>query len=156
MIGASPSSATASQSLHPLWRGVPVGPPQVGPGRVAGAVAVLYPGLGFVHRAGAHVHANVGLSPDDATVLDELVGAEAVRLLGVPGELRAPGAVGGGAHSVEPVVAADEVAAGPPQDRNRQGSHGLQDVPPEAALVAQRRALLIDAAVDAATEVLDE
>src|SRR5207244_5331347 len=71
----------------PMGLGMPVLPPQVRPGGIAGAVAVLDPGLGLVHGAGAHVDADVGLGADAATVLDELVGAEAVGLLGVPGEL---------------------------------------------------------------------
>jgi hypothetical protein len=54
------------------------------------------------------------------------------------------------------VIAAHEVAPGPPQDRKAEGTRGVEDVAPEAARVAQRRALVVDAAVDAAAQVLDE
>src|SRR5262249_54028080 len=66
------------------------------------------------------------------------------------------GAIGRRADAVEPVVPADEVAAGPPEHRHAKGAHRLQDVLAEAARVAERRALLEDPAVDAAAEMLDE
>src|SRR5262249_2888341 len=142
--------------LHAVRLGMAVLPAQIGPVRVAGAVAVLDPGLGLVHRARPHVHADVGLGAQPPAVLDELVGPEAVGLLGVPGQFGAPRTVGHRPHAVQPVVAADEVAAPPSQDRDARRANSLQHVESEAAGVAQRRALLEDAAVDAAAEVLDE
>src|SRR5262249_19120376 len=136
--------------------GVAVLAAEVGPRGVAGAVAVLDPGLRLVHRARAHVHADVRLGAEDPAVLDELVGTEAVRLLGVPGQLRPPGALFAPAHAVQPVVAADEVAPRPAEDGHPQRPDGVEHVAPEAPGVGQRRALVEDAAVDAAPEVLDE
>jgi hypothetical protein len=54
------------------------------------------------------------------------------------------------------VIAADEVAARPAQDREPQRPRRRHDVAPEATLVGEARILLVDAAVDAAPEVLDE
>ena len=141
---------------HAVGLGMAVGPPEVRPVRVAGAVAVLDPGLGLVHRARPHVHADVGLGAEGAAVLEELVGTEAVRLLRVPGQLAAPGPPVDRPDAVEPVIAADEVAARPSEHRDTERLCRLQHVPAEAARVAQRRALLEDPAVDAAPEVLDE
>ena len=141
---------------HAVGLGVAVGPPEVRPVGVPGAVAVLHPGLGLVHRARAHVHADVRLRVEDPAVLDELVRAEAVRLLRVPRELAAPRPVAGRADAVGPVVPAHEVAARPAEHRHAERADRLQHVPPEAARIAERRALLEDAAVDAAAEVLDE
>src|SRR5712691_786288 len=136
--------------------GVAVLAPQVRPGGMARAIAVLDPGLRLIHGAGAHVDADIGLGPDTPAVLDELVGAEAVGLFGVPGELRPARAVGDGPNAVEPVIAADEVAPGPAEHGHPEGTDRLQHVAAVAALVAQGRSLLEDAAVDAAAEMLDE
>src|SRR5262245_61012956 len=141
---------------HAVGLGVAVLAPQVGPVGVPGPVAVLDPGLGLVHRAGTHVDADVGLGAENAAVVEELVGAEAVRLLRVPRELAPAGTTGRRADPIEPVVPADEVPAGPAQHRNPQGADRVQHVPPEAARVAERRALVEDSAVDAPAEVLDE
>ena len=73
--------------------GMAVLPAQARPGRLARPIAVLDPGLRLVHRARPHVHADEGLGPQLAAVRDELVGPEAVRLLGIPGELASPRAL---------------------------------------------------------------
>src|SRR5947209_699546 len=140
----------------PIGLRMPVLTPQVRPGGIAGAVAVLDPGLGLVHGAGAHVDADVGLGADAAAILDELVGAEAVGLLGVPGELGPARASIDGPDTVEPVIAADEVAPRPAQHGYAERADRLQDIEPVAARVAQGGALLEDSAVDAAAEMLDE
>src|SRR5262249_50792726 len=77
-------------------------------------------------------------------------------LLGVPGELCAARALGDGPDAVEPVVAAHEVTAGPPEDRDAERAHRVEHVTSEPCGVAQRRAFLEDAPVDAAAEGLDE
>src|SRR5207249_12337166 len=114
----------------PMGPAMPVLTPQVRPGGIAGAVTVLDPGLGLVHGAGAHVDADVGLSPDAAAILDELVGAEAVGLLGVPGELGPARASVDGPDAVEPVIAADEVAPRPAQHGYAERADRLQDIEP--------------------------
>src|SRR5215475_1210215 len=141
---------------YAIWPGMTVLAAEVRPRGVARAVAVLDPGLRLVHGSRAHVDADVRLRAEEAAVLDEFVGAEAIRLLRVPGELAPAWARVHGAHAVEPVIAAHEVAARPAQHGHAQGPHGLQHVLAESALVAERRPFLEDAAVDAAAEVLDE
>src|SRR5262249_53106949 len=86
----------------------------------------------------------------------ELVRPEAIRFLRVPSQLAAPRAVVDGSDAVEPVIAADEVAAWPAEHGHAERANGIEHVLPETALVGERRALVEDAAVDAATEVLDE
>src|SRR5438094_688439 len=61
-----------------------------------------------------------------------------------------------GADAIEPVIAADEVAARPAQDGDAQRAHGIEDVGTKAARVGERGAFVVDPAVDAAAEVLDE
>src|SRR5205807_1994204 len=89
-------------------------------------------------------------------VLDELVGSEVVRLLTAPGELYPPWALVLRPDSVRPVVAADEVAAGPAQNRNAQVTRRVQDVFAEPVLVAQPRTFFVHTTIDAASEMLDE
>ena len=141
---------------HAVGLGMAVGPPEVRPVGVPGAVAVLDPGLGLVHRARAHVDADVGLGAEDAAVLEELVRAEAVRFLRVPRELAPARPLRRRPHPVEPMVSADEVPARPPEHGDPKRADRVQHVAPEPARVAQGRALVEDAAVDAAAEVLDE
>jgi hypothetical protein len=54
------------------------------------------------------------------------------------------------------VVVRNEIAPGPPQDRKLERAQEVQDVKPETTVVAQGRALLEQAAVYAAAEVLNE
>src|SRR5262249_3577841 len=74
----------------------------------------------------------------------------------VPCELAATGSLILRPHAVHPVIAAHEVAAGPAQERDAQRPHRLQHVLAKAPGVAQRGAFLVEAAVDAASEMLDE
>src|SRR4029453_13882438 len=73
-----------------------------------------------------------------------------------PGDPRPGRRIRGRPPPVEPVIAADEVAAGPAQDGDAQRPHRIQHVAPEPSLVAERRALLEDAAVDAAADMVEE
>src|SRR5712691_2269637 len=125
--------------------GVAVLAPQVRPGGMARAIAVLDPALRLIHGAGTHVDADIGLGPDAPAVLDELVGAKAVGLFGVPGELRPARAVVNGPDPAEPA-----------EHGHPEGADRLQHVAAVAALVAQGGSLFEDAAVDAAAEMLDE
>ena len=145
-----------SPVLHPVRFLVAVLSAQVGPVRVARAVAVLHPGLRLIHRAGAHVDHDERVGPERPAILDELVGAESVRLFPVPGKLDPAGPLLHGAYTVEPVVAADEVPAGPPQYGHAKRAEGLEYVPPEATLVAEGRTFLEDPPVDAPAQVFDK
>ena len=98
--------------------GVAVGAPQIGPVGVLRPVAVLDPRQGLLQRAGAHVQTDVRLGVEGPAVLDELVGAEGIGLLGLPGELGAPRPFFRRTDAVGPVVVADEVAARPAQQRH--------------------------------------
>src|SRR5215204_289841 len=130
--------------------------PEVRPVGIACTVAVLYPGLGFVHRARAYVDADVWFCPHQAAVLDKLVRAEAVGLLGGPCKIHLPRTLLPRAYPVRPVVTANEVSAGPTQDRYPQAPRGLEHIPAVAPVVAKGRALVEDASIDAAAEVLDK
>jgi hypothetical protein len=88
--------------------------------------------------------------------LDELVGAERVRLGRVPGEVEAARTPLARADAVFPVVAGDEVAAGIAHHRRRQLADEIEHVAAKAARVCARMAGLVEAAVDRAPDVLDE
>ncbi len=141
---------------HAVGLGMAMLAPQVRPRRIADAVAVFHPRLRLVHGARAHVDADVRLGAHGAAILDELVGAEPIRLLRVPGELAPARPIIERPHTVEPVVSADEVAAGPSQDGYAQRSYHVEHVTPESALVTERRSLIENAAIDAAADMLDE
>ncbi len=130
--------------------------PQVGVVRVPGAVAVFHPVGGLLDAARAQVHADVRLRADAAAVFEELVGAEAIGLFGVPGRVEAARAAVLGPHAVLPVIGGDEIAAGPAQDGQAQALHRAQHVLAEALGIGERRAFLVNAAVNAAPQVLDE
>jgi hypothetical protein len=130
--------------------------PEVCPVSIARSVAVLDPGLRLVHRAYSHVDADVGLGPEHATVLYELVRAEVVGLLHGPRKIHLPRTLLARSYPVGPVVAADEVPTGPAQDRYPQVFRGFENVTPVASFVAQGRVLVEDAAVDTTDKVLDE
>src|SRR5262245_48808325 len=115
-----------------------VGAAQIGPVCIASAIAVLDPPLGLIHRARSHVDADIGLGSQRPAVLEELVGAEAVGLLGTPCELHAPRPFFPRAYPICPVIATDEVAAWPAQHRNPERLGRLQHVLSEPALVAER------------------
>ena len=89
-------------------------------------------------------------------VAQELVGAEAIGFDAAPGVFGAHGALILRADAVLPVVAGDEVAAGPAQDGDAEVADGFHDVLAVALGVGERTAFLVDAAVDAAAEVLGE
>ncbi len=141
---------------HAVGLGVAMRASQVRPRRIAGAVAVFHPRLRLVHGARAHVDADVGLGAHRATILDELVGAEPIRLLRIPGELAPARPIVDRSHAIPPVVSADEIAAGPSQDGYAQRSYRIEHITPEPSLVTERRPLIENAAVDAAADMLDE
>ncbi len=142
--------------LHAVGRRVAVLAPLVGPPRRLRLVRVLDPVARLVHGAQAEVDRDVGRGADLGRVLQELVGAEAVRLDGVPRQVepRRPQVLR--ADAVLPVIAGDEVAARPAQDRHAEVLHGPHDVGAVPVRVGERAALVVDAPVDHAAEVLGE
>ena len=122
----------------------------------ASRVAVLDPGQRLLQRPGAHVQADVRLGAELGAVGQVLVGAEPVGFLPAPGQLGAAWPAVLGPDPVGPVVVADEVPARPAQHAEPQLAEQAEHVLAEAAVVGQRRALLVQPAVDAPSEVLDE
>src|SRR5574340_654715 len=78
-------------------------------------VAILHPASGFVHRARAHVDAEVGRAADLAAGRDELIGAEAVRFALEPRQIVARRTRVLRTDAVLPVITGGEVAARPAQ-----------------------------------------
>ena len=135
---------------------VAVLPAQVAPARALVDVAVLDVVDRHLRRAGAEVEPQQRLGADEPAPLDELVGAELVRLDRVPRPLEHGGALVLGPHAVEPVVAGDEVPAWIAHDGDAEPLHFRHHVPPESIAVGELRARLVDSGVDGASEVLQE
>src|SRR5439155_7084134 len=135
---------------------LPVLPAQITPPGALVYVAVLDVGDRFFGSAGAAVEAEQRLGAHEPAPLDELVGAELVRLERVPGPLQHGRTLVLRPHAVEPVVARDEVAARVAHDRHAEpldlGGHVLA----EPARVREARARLVDARVHRPAEVLQE
>ena len=124
--------------------------------RGARPVAVFEPVARLAQVAVAAVDDEEGLGIQQAAEADELVRAEVVAVHRVPGEVEARRALLDGADAVAPAVARDEVAAGVAHDRHALTAQGVDHVAAQALVVAQRRAGVMDAAVDAAVHVLGE
>jgi hypothetical protein len=74
----------------------------------------------------------------------------------VPGQIQAGGPGFHRADAVLPSIAGHEITARIPNKRDAELVHQLEHVAPEAVLVGKRMVGLVDAAVDAPAQVLDE
>ena len=136
---------------------VAVRAPQVAPLRAAVDVAVLDVGHAPSRRVPVpKLMPSSGSVPTSRAPVDELVGAELVRLERVPRALEHRRPLRLRADAVEPVVAGDEVAARIAHDRHAELLDLARDVGAEALRVGQRRSRLVDAGVDGAAQVLEE
>ena len=86
----------------------------------------------------------------------ELVQADLIGLGRVPCEIQASGTLIDGADAVLPSVARHEVAAGVSDGRDAEFADELRDVLSEPVLIGFGVSGLVDAVVDAPSEVLDE
>jgi hypothetical protein len=141
---------------HRVRRRPAVRDAQVGELAAARMVAVLEQPPCGVAAAGAEVDREHRLDAGDATPVDELVGAEVVRLSRQPREVEPARPPLARADAVLPLVAGDEVAARVADERRPQLADEREDVATEAVGVGARMAGLVETAVDAAPDVLDE
>ena len=130
--------------------------PLADPRRLLLAVRVLHPVPRIVNRAESKVDADVRLGANQRRIAKELVGAEAIGLDVVPRQLEPGGTLIARTDAILPVVAGAEIAARPPENRDLEIADRLQDVLAKSVLVGERAALLEDAAVDHAAEMLGE
>ena len=107
------------------------------PLRAAIDVAVLGIGDRHLRGAGAEVHPQQRLGPDRATPVDEIVGAELIRLDRVPRPFEHRRPLRLRANAVEPVVAGHEVAARVASDRNAKLLHLADDVAAESLRISE-------------------
>ena len=92
-----------------------------------------------------------GLAP-----VHEFIGAEMIGLGREPGQIETRRPLLDRADAVFPVVAGDEIAAGIAHDGRTELLHQRQHVLAKALGVRGRMSGLVDAAIDAASEMLDE
>ena len=140
--------------LDVVWRGIAVLAAQVGPVGARRRVAVVDEVAGGLDGASAHVDAEHGRSVDGLAEAHELVGAELVGLQRLPGELTAARALLLGADAVEPVVAAEEVAAWIADGRVLLRAQGVEHVGAQPLLIGVGGLGFVDTFVDAAPHVL--
>ena len=99
-----------------------------------GLVAIFHPVAHLLHRAGAGVGADERLAAYLAAPLDELVGAEGVRILDLPCLI--PDGLAVRPHSVFPVVGRHETTSRPPHDRDLELLYRLDHILAEPILVS--------------------
>jgi hypothetical protein len=140
--------------LDIVRRGVTVFGAQVGIVGAGGCVAIIDQVARGLDRAGAHVDAQHRRGVDGFAEAHEFVGAKLVGLQRLPGQLAAARAQLLRADAVEPVVAAEEVAAGIADRRVLLGAQRVEHVGAQAVLVGVGGLGFVDAFVDASPHVL--
>src|SRR5579883_631722 len=100
-----------------LWFLVAILTAQIGPVGIAGSITVLNPGLGLIHRASSHIDANIRFAINSTTISDELISAETIRLLTMPGQFDTPGSLLQRPDTICPMIPTDEIATRPAQQR---------------------------------------
>ncbi len=129
---------------------------QVGKRGAAGMVAILDQFSRGIPRTRAEVHRQHRFRIGQPAPVDEFIGAELVGLGGHPGKVQAAWSARRGTDPVLPVVAGNEIAARIAHDRGRQLAHQRKHVPAKTMGVGRRMTRFEYAAVDTATQMLDE
>src|SRR5882672_4635712 len=119
-------------------------------------VAVFDEAARSIRSACAKIHGQHGFDPRQPAPVDELVGAESIRLGGQPRQIQAARAILDGADAVLPVVTGDEVAARVTHDGRRKLAHEREHVVPESMSICTGVTRLENAAVYAAPQMLDD
>src|SRR5688572_6817649 len=139
-----------------MWFGVTVRDPQVGDCGSTRMVAVLDQLAGLVRACTAKVDGHHRLDTGLATPGDELVRSELVGLGRKPSQVEPDRTLLLRANTITPVVAGHEVSTRPAHDGDAELLRQFQHVPAKSVFVRRRVAGLVDAAVHAASEMLDE
>ena len=127
--------------------------------RIIGArrgVAVIDQVGSCLDRAGAHIDAEHGGSADRPAEAHELVGAELVGFERLPGQFTAAWALILGANTVQPVVAAEEIAARVSNGGVALGTQRLQHIGAQAIGVCMGRLRLVDPFIDTSPHMFGE
>src|SRR6478735_820367 len=116
-------------------------------------VAVLDQLAGLIRACRAEVDGHHRLHAGLAAPGNEFVGAELVALGREPGQVELHRPLLLWPHAVAPVVAGNEIAAGPAHDCDAEFLRQLQYISAEAMFVGGRMAGFMDAAIYAATQM---
>ena len=119
-------------------------------------VAVLDEVAGVLRSPRGEVDDEHGLDAGEAAPVDELVGPETVGLDRSPGIVEALRPFLDRSDAVFPSVRGDEVSAGILDDRGSKLFDEVEHVAAKASLVGGGVARLVDSAIDAAPQMLDE
>jgi len=109
-----------------------------------------------VRPARAQIDSQHGLDAGRAAPVDEFVGAEAVGLDAVPGEVEANGPLFHRPHAILPIVARYKIAARVAHNSRTELAHERENVAAKAPLVRGRMARLENTPIDATPHVLDK
>ena len=145
---------TDAPVLHVVRLIVSVRAAQFAPFGSAGHIAVFDQGGRIFRRRRAKVEPEERFGAHGACPRDEFVGAELVGLQRVPCTVEDGGPVLFRAHSIEPVIARNEIAAGVANDGHSQVVNFLDHVGAESIAVSEFRTGIIDSFVDGAAEML--
>src|SRR5205085_12671681 len=142
--------------LHVVRLGVAMSPPQIGVLRVCSAIAILHPVGGFLNCSRSEINAEVRFGLHATAVIDKLVGPEAIRFAGKPGAVKASRTLILRSDAVLPVIGRGEIAARPADHGRIETANSREDILAKSLSIGQRRAFFVDAAVDAAAQMLGE
>src|SRR5690606_19691161 len=137
-----------------VWLFKPVLAAQVGEGGVPRAVAILDPVARLAHIPIATVDSDVRFRADFAAEGDELVRTEGVWLHRAPRKVGARHSFLDRADAIAPAIAGDEISARIANHRDAQAPQRIQHVGAQPVGVGEGRAGVVNAAVDAAAQVL--
>ena len=129
---------------------------QIAPLGATRHVAIFHQRGRHLGRRGAEIGADQRLGANALGPGYEFIGAELVRLDGVPGSIEHRGPLIARAHAIQPVVAGNEVAARIANDRHAHAAHLRGNVFAEAGCIGECRTGIIDAAVNSATQVFQK
>lgn len=155
-VGFGPLLVPQRPVLHAERLRVSVRTPEVGIVCVFRSVAVFDPVGRLFGRSGGEVHHEAGLCAYFPAILDELARAEMEIVDAAPDQVLPRLALLFGTHPVFPVEGLDRRSAREPQHRRGELLHLFQHVAAESPAVGQRRVLVENASVDAASHVFHE
>ena len=136
--------------------GVTMIPAQIAPFSAGRHVAIFHQRGRHLGCRGAKIGADQRLGANTSGPGYKFIGAKLIRLDGVPGPVEHRGPLVARAHTVQPVIAGNKVAARIANDRHTHAAHLRGNVRAEAGRICQSRTRLIDASIDGAAQVFEE
>ncbi len=129
---------------------------QIAPMRSFFHVAVFNQGSGLFRGSRAKIQTYQRRSAHRATPGNKFVGAELIGLDGVPGLFQHTGTIFSRSHTIQPMVAGDEVASGIANDGNSQVLYFFQDILAKPVRIRELGVWVVNTPVNRAAKMLEE